>query len=201
MARFDIFDTIERLRQTGAPFSVATVMRTADATSAKAGTKAAVTRHGDVASLGISETDFVVVASQGNGDLVALGHALESAARRVSMVASRRKAEVLKSKLRATGILERRLQQLKSPAGLDLGTVDPHEIAHSVLAEIVAWRNGDATKQEERADDERLAKACPAPSGRPARSAGANRRRKEARGVSAKLRPEMLPTRKERRWN
>jgi hypothetical protein len=48
MARFEIFDTIERLRRTGAPFCVATVMRTADATSAKAGAKAAVTREGEI---------------------------------------------------------------------------------------------------------------------------------------------------------
>ena len=273
MARFDIFDTIERLRQTGAPFCVATVMRTADATSAKAGAKAAVTREGeiighlggacvgravrqaaetalkegepriirvkpsdkvvsmadpdgaelfksgcpsggtvdlliepyahppplvvfgdtpisraiaahgslagfrvavpdtaqnapeaaqrfdadDVDGLGIAETDFVVVASQGNGDLASLRIALESAARRVSMVASHRKADALRTKLRAAGIPETRLQQLKSPAGLDLGAVDPHEIALSVLAEIVVWRNADTTKSEGRDDDEKLA--------------------------------------------
>ncbi|MEM9813365.1 MAG: XdhC family protein, partial [Pseudomonadota bacterium] len=48
MARFDIFDTIADLRQTGAPFCVATVMRTADATSAKAGAKAAITEDGEI---------------------------------------------------------------------------------------------------------------------------------------------------------
>ncbi len=258
MARFDIFDTIERLRQTGAPFCVATVMRTADATSAKAGAKAAVTEageiighlggacvqravrqaagaamaegapriirvkpservvsmtdadgaqlfksgcpsggtvdlliepyahppqlvifgdtpiaraiaaHGALAGFrvavpeglapapeqarrfadgeppGIAVTDFVVIASQGKGDLAALRAALESPARRVSMVASRRKAEVLTDKLIAAGMPEDRVRRLKSPAGLDLKAIDPHEIALSVLAEIVLWRNTDA---------------------------------------------------------
>ena len=41
MGRFDIFDVIEDLRRSGRPFCVATVVRTADATSAKAGAKAA----------------------------------------------------------------------------------------------------------------------------------------------------------------
>ena len=34
MAGFDIFDTVERLRKEGDAFCVATVLRTADATSA-----------------------------------------------------------------------------------------------------------------------------------------------------------------------
>lgn len=273
MARFDIFDTIEQLRQTGAPFCIATVMRTADATSAKAGAKAAVTREGeiighlggacvgravrqaaeaalkegapriirvkpsdkvvamtdpdgaelfksgcpsggtvdlliepyshppqlvvfgdtpiaraiashadlagfrvavpdgvrtapeaarrfdvtDIDSLAIAETDFIVVASQGHGDLASLRLALESPARRVSMVASRRKAEVLKDKLRAADMPEARLLKLKSPAGLDLGAVDPHEIALSVLAEIVVWRNAGTATSLEGKDGEKLA--------------------------------------------
>ncbi|MHA3978550.1 XdhC family protein [Halovulum sp. GXIMD14794] len=270
MPTFDIFDTIERLRKTGAPFCVATVMRTADATSAKAGAKAAVTSGGeilghlggacvqravrqaaeeamrdgaprvirvkpsdkvvsvtdqdgahlyksgcpsggtvdlliepyahpprvvifgttpiaralaahaalagfrvavpealdgappqanrfdgkDLSALAITETDFIVVASQGQGDLAALRAALESPAERVSMVASRRKAQVLTGKLIAAGLSEDRARVLKSPAGLDLGGVDPHEIALSVLAEIVVWRN---RRTADIGHDERLA--------------------------------------------
>lgn len=48
MTRFDIFDTIDRLRREGAAFCVATVVRTADVTSAKAGAKAAVTEGGEI---------------------------------------------------------------------------------------------------------------------------------------------------------
>lgn len=256
MARFDIFDTIEELRNQGDAFCVATVMRTADATSAKAGAKAAITRDGrilghlggacvqravraaaidalvagaphmirvkpsdkvvamgdtdgiqtyksgcpsggtvdlliepyehpprlvifgmtpiaqaladhavlagfrvymseggkgvtkfdpeDLTALDVLPRDFVVVASQGNGDLGALRAALESPARRVSMVASRRKADVLSAKLIAAGAAEADVRRLKSPAGLDLKGVDPHEIALSVLAEVILWRNTDA---------------------------------------------------------
>jgi xanthine dehydrogenase accessory factor len=270
MARFDIFDTIETLRETGAPFCVATVVRTADVTSAKAGAKAAVTQEGeilghlgggcvqravrtaaaeaiaageprmirvkpgdkivaltdpdgvqtyksgcpsggtvdlliepydqpprlvifgatpisraiaahgalagfrvalpegqagaghatfdpaDLSALGLGPRDFVVVAAQGSGDLAALRAAVQSPAARVSMVASRRKAEVLFGKLEAEGLAEAQVRRVKSPAGIDLGGVDPHEIALSVLAEIVLWRNSD-TKAKAEAGDEKLA--------------------------------------------
>src|SRR6056297_3616325 len=88
--------------------------------------------------------DFVVVASQGRGDIAALQAALATQAGRVSMVASRRKAEVLREKLAAQGVDAARLAVLKSPAGLNIGAVDPHEIALSILAEIVAWTSAHA---------------------------------------------------------
>lgn len=269
MAGFDIFDTVERLRKEGDAFCVATVLRTADATSAKAGAKAAVTRTGDILGhlggacvqravrtaagealaegaprmirvkpsskvvamtdpdgvqtyksgcpsggtvdlliepyqhaprlvifgespiaralaahaaltglrvfvsgaferanttrfdpeeidgLGIEPRDFVVVASQGKGDGVALKAALETPARRVSMVASRRKAEVLSAKLVDAGTDPARVARLKSPAGLDIRAIDPHEIALSILAEVIQWRNTDT--QTEASHDEKRA--------------------------------------------
>lgn len=269
MPGFDIFDTIEELRQSGESFCVATVLRTADVTSAKAGAKAAITRDGqilghlggacvqravrasakaaldsgqpgiirvkptdkvvamtdpdgvqtyksgcpsggtvdllvepyqhaprlvifgdspiasalaahgtlaglrvclpfgaegpdqigfdphDLPALGLEVRDFVVVASQGNGDGAALKAALESPALRVSMVASRRKAQVLCDKLIENGLDKGRAAQLKAPAGLDIQAVDPHEIALSILSEIVWWRNTDTSKES--CDDEKMA--------------------------------------------
>lgn len=260
MPRFDIFEKIAEQRATGRPFAVVTVIRTADATSAKAGAKALVTATGevvghiggscvqgavrsaaaqalkssavatirvkpasevisafdtdgiplhksgcpsggtielliepyslppavvvagaspvavaigriahvtgyrvlhaalaedhgliadaarivdgfDLASLDLSEQDFVIVAAQGKRDLDALRAALLSPASYVAMVASGRKAQTLVTRLRAEGIEESILARLKSPAGLDLGGVDPEEIAVSVIAEIVQTRN------------------------------------------------------------
>ncbi len=48
MAHFDIFEMIAEQRATGRPFAVVTVIRTADATSAKAGAKALVTVSGEI---------------------------------------------------------------------------------------------------------------------------------------------------------
>jgi xanthine dehydrogenase accessory factor len=102
----------------------------------------------DIETLGLTERDFVVVASQGAQDVASLRAALESPARRVSMVASRRKADALCGRLRAAGMAEACVARLKSPAGLDIGAVDPQEIALSVLAEIVVWRTADRKARE-----------------------------------------------------
>ena len=99
--------------------------------------------------------DFVVVASQGQNDGAALKAALETPAARVSMVASRRKADTLVAKLIAQGMDPLCVARLKSPAGLDIHAIDPHEIALSILAEIVLWRNSDTTKEV--SHDEKLA--------------------------------------------
>ena len=264
MGPFDIFDTIDRQRRASRPFCVATVVRTADVTSAKAGAKAVVTEAGeilghlggacvrravvsagqtaietgetrlirvkpsekvvsltdadgtrlfksgcpsggtvdvliepyelppllvvfgdtpisralaahaalagyrlalpegaegpaeasrfadaDLSALRLDPRDFVVVASQGTQDLACLRAALESPAARVSMIASRRKADALTAKLAAAGMDPARIARLKAPAGLDLHAIDPQEIALSVLAEIVRWRNTDRKTQGE----------------------------------------------------
>ncbi|MEM9782456.1 MAG: XdhC family protein [Pseudomonadota bacterium] len=241
----DPFDTIQRLRAEGRPFAVATVLRTADVTSAKAGAKAIVTGSGevighiggtcvtgalrraaaealgegapklirvrprgdadaivadvaiyesgcpsrgtvdlmiepwrlpplvavigttpiadairahaalaglrtaqatpsDLAALAPGAEDTVVIATQGSGDLAALRAALSSGAGRVPMIASRRKAATLSQRLASEGFEPAALARLKAPAGLDIGAVDPHEIALSVLVEIIAHRRQTA---------------------------------------------------------
>lgn len=266
MTLIAIFDLIAAERATGRPFAIATVIRTADATSAKAGAKALVTASGEVrghlggacvtgavkraaaealasgavatirvkpagaviAAIdpdgaavhrsgcpsggtvdlliepflppplvavagetpvaeaiaavaaaagfrvargippGLEPRDFAVVATQGRGDADALRAALLSPAGHVAMVASRRKAAVLTARLRAEGIADERAARLKAPAGLDLGGVDPEEIAVSVVAEIVqvrsrARRQAAATQQSGSAAQEASAARVAAP--------------------------------------
>ena len=102
---------------------------------------------GTTAKMQISSGDFAVVASQGIRDLEYLRAALASPAHRVSMVASRQKATALMTALIAEGMEKSSVERLKSPAGIDLKGIDPHEIALSVLAEIVLWRNSDRNKE------------------------------------------------------
>jgi xanthine dehydrogenase accessory factor len=83
---------------------------------------------------------FVVVATQGRGDEAALQAVLAVEADYVAFVGSRKKAEVLKTKLSERGVEPARLAKLKAPAGLDLGAITPDEIAVSILAEIIAMR-------------------------------------------------------------
>lgn len=83
---------------------------------------------------------FVVVASQGQGDLRWLRLALESQAAHVALVASRRKSDVLREALREGGLPAARVDALEAPAGQAIQAHAPQEIALSVLAALVARR-------------------------------------------------------------
>lgn len=85
-------------------------------------------------------SDFVVVSTQGAGDVAALGAALASDAPYVAFVGSRKKATALKARLAAAGVPEARLAALHAPAGLDLGAITPDEIAFSIVAEMIRTR-------------------------------------------------------------
>jgi len=81
---------------------------------------------------------FVVVATQGSGDLAALSEALHCDAARIAFVGSRKKASVLKEKLAREGVPQARLEEIQAPAGLDLGAITPDEIALSIVAALIA---------------------------------------------------------------
>jgi xanthine dehydrogenase accessory factor len=94
----------------------------------------------DLSPLALGPEDTAVVAVQGRGDLAAAKAALLSGAGHVAMVASRRKARVLAERLRAEGVPPERIAAMESPAGVDLGAVEPEEIALSIMAGIVRAR-------------------------------------------------------------
>ena len=80
---------------------------------------------------------FVVVTSHGNYDEPALEAALASPAGYVALVASKKRAESIREYLIGAGMSDQVLGRLKVPAGLDLGSISPQEIALSILAEII----------------------------------------------------------------
>ncbi|QFS84916.1 putative xanthine dehydrogenase subunit A (plasmid) [Roseivivax sp. THAF40] len=86
---------------------------------------------------------FVVVATQGQGDLDALKIALSANARCVAFVGSRRKYAALASRLAEAGLDQPAIASVKAPAGLDLGAVTPEEIALSILAQLVQIRRAE----------------------------------------------------------
>ena len=93
---------------------------------------------------GIGARDFVVVATQGEGDLSALKAALASAAGYAAMVASPAKARFLRAALLESGVAAARVEALHAPAGIHIHAIEPAEIAISILAEIVRWRRAAA---------------------------------------------------------
>lgn len=93
----------------------------------------------DFDTSGLAE-GFVVVATQGRGDEVALRAALASGAARIAFVGSRAKFAALSQRLQSDGIAPARLANVAAPAGLDIHAITPEEIALSILAQIVGWR-------------------------------------------------------------
>ncbi|MEM9250382.1 MAG: XdhC family protein, partial [Pseudomonadota bacterium] len=83
---------------------------------------------------------YVVVATQGQNDRATLAAALQSDARYVAFVGSRRKFAALRATLAAAGADAARLDAVHAPAGLDIGAATAEEIALSILAEITLIR-------------------------------------------------------------
>lgn len=96
--------------------------------------------HWTVTAKPAPEADYVVIATQGQGDLDALTQALQGTARHVAFVGSRAKFATLAEKLRANGLPAERIASVHAPAGLDIGAVTPEEIALSILAQLVGLR-------------------------------------------------------------
>jgi len=91
----------------------------------------------DMGAAGVDEGSFIVVATQGHYDEDALQRALETRARYVGLVASRKRAGAVIGYLRDRGVPEDQLVRVHAPAGLDLGHVAPEEIAVAIMAELV----------------------------------------------------------------
>lgn len=90
---------------------------------------------------------WVVVATQGKLDIIALKAALALEARHVSFVASANKATALKANLIEEGLPADAVAAIVAPAGLPIGAATPAEIALSILAALVALRRGAAQKK------------------------------------------------------
>jgi xanthine dehydrogenase accessory factor len=93
----------------------------------------------------VTPVTFIVVATHGEHDEVALEEALRARAPYVGLVASSKRADSIRAYLGVRGISKKALAALRAPAGLDIQARRPEEIALSILAEIVQTRRNLAT--------------------------------------------------------
>jgi xanthine dehydrogenase accessory factor len=154
---------------TDAEAADADTLASATATSAPASTEGTgalnpTPAHTDAVSGAAEKRDaYALIATQGDNDESALETALRSSAKAVLVIASKRKADRLRSVMTLRGIPESRLADMRAPAGPNIGAITPNEIALAAIAGLVALRRGhsaEAGKQPE----SRAVSAAPHPS-------------------------------------
>jgi xanthine dehydrogenase accessory factor len=91
-----------------------------------------------------AESAVAVLTHDPKLDDPALRAALVSPAFYVGALGSKQTQAKRRERLLAAGLTEAQVERLRAPIGLDLGGRSPEEIAVSVLAQIVAVRNGRA---------------------------------------------------------
>ncbi len=95
------------------------------------------------AAVGGGRGVYVAVVTRGhNEDEECMKAVLSARPRYVGMIGSRRRTNIVLSRLRESGFGEDELRRVRAPIGLDIGAVSPEEVALSVLAEMVAERRG-----------------------------------------------------------
>jgi xanthine dehydrogenase accessory factor len=84
----------------------------------------------------------LVVAGHGRDELHTLRRGLEEGIPYVGLVASRKRGAGVIAELRLDGVPDDQLALIDVPAGIDIGSRTPAEVALSILASIVAVRRG-----------------------------------------------------------
>ena len=94
-----------------------------------------------LAEISPGEYNSIVIVTRGHrDDMRVLRWAVETPARYIGMVGSKRKAITVFRELTREGLNPELFDRVHSPVGLDIGAVTPEEIAVSIMAELIAVR-------------------------------------------------------------
>lgn len=100
---------------------------------------------GIIARVGVTPQTFMVIMTHGHRDDAAVLHqAVRAECRYLGMLGSANKVNVVLEGVRAAGVDEARIARIRTPIGLPIGSHTPEEIAVSIVAEMIAVRNGVA---------------------------------------------------------
>jgi xanthine dehydrogenase accessory factor len=93
------------------------------------------------AQLAPNESSYIVIVTRGHhNDMRILGWAVQTPARYVGMIGSKRKTIGIFKELQAEGLSAHLFDRVHAPIGLDIGAITPEEIAVSITAELIAKR-------------------------------------------------------------
>ena len=94
-----------------------------------------------MARLAPNESAYLVIVTRGHrDDMRVLRWAVQTAARYIGMIGSKRKAIAIFRELTKEGLSADLFERVHAPVGLDIGAITPEEIAVAITAELIAAR-------------------------------------------------------------
>jgi xanthine dehydrogenase accessory factor len=94
-----------------------------------------------LSGLALNESAYIVIVTRGHrDDMRVLRWAVQTPARYIGMVGSKRKAITVFRELTKEGLKPELFERVHSPVGLDIGAITPEEIAVSIVAELIGVR-------------------------------------------------------------
>src|ERR1700732_5253685 len=92
-----------------------------------------------------NETSYIVIVTRGHrDDMRILRWAVQTRARYVGMIGSKRKVIEIFKTLQKEGVSAHLFDRVHAPVGLDIGAITPEEIAVAITAEMIAIRRHSA---------------------------------------------------------
>jgi xanthine dehydrogenase accessory factor len=94
-----------------------------------------------MAKVSPTETSYIVIVTRGHrDDMRILRWAVQTQARYIGMIGSKRKTITIFRELVKEGLPEHLFERVHAPIGLDIGAITPEEIAIAITAELIAAR-------------------------------------------------------------
>jgi xanthine dehydrogenase accessory factor len=88
-----------------------------------------------------NEASYIVIVTRGHrDDMRILRWAVQTPARYIGMIGSKRKVIEIFKTLQKEGVPARLFDRVHAPVGLDIGAITPEEIAVAITAELIAIR-------------------------------------------------------------
>lgn len=98
----------------------------------------------------LKETDFVVIVTRGHRhDGLVLREALNYDLRYIGMIGSKRRVSGMMKELISENYSKEILDKINSPIGVDINAVTPEEIAISITAQLISYKNKGTIKSKE----------------------------------------------------
>ena len=91
--------------------------------------------------ISVKSSSYIVIVTRGHQyDGEILERSLQTSARYIGMIGSKRKVETIYERFLKHGVPIERLKRVHAPIGIELGAVTPEEIAISIMAQLIRIR-------------------------------------------------------------